>query len=330
MTQTRLRKMCVRQSVLSSTHMTTLSIAIRVVKKGFSCELNVCHKLVSIWWMREQTCLQTKECQVYQFESSTNISRQFENAHQTILRLVSNSSFLKSCDHPSEALRNFLQLLRLFIRQFTIPLCVNFLASRYFSVAVAEIRYSNFLPHSSAIVSFNLHLRWVRPKYTGSRMLMVRPDLQVPSISSTLKPYSEFFQPFWHHPRVTSRIIFVSDEQQDIPNSVLFFNSSPSRIFSNCLSHKTPTSGWPFKFRSRGTTGSSMSDQYFGHVCRRKRIHISGHSGFGFLSHFWSVLHFSWVSADTASPACPVQSGSLGMTSITFAPVICAADGSLF
>ena len=161
--------MCVRQSVLSSTHMTTLSIAIREMNIGFSCELNVCHKLVSIWWMREQTCLQTKECQVYQFESSTNISRQFENAHQTILRLVSNSSFLKSCDHPSEALRNFLQLLRLFIRQFTIPLCVNFLASRYFSVAVAEIRYSNFLPHSSAIVSFNLHLRWVRPKYTGSR-----------------------------------------------------------------------------------------------------------------------------------------------------------------
>ena len=32
------------------------------------------------------------------------------------------------------------------------------------------------------------------------------------------------------------------------------------------------------------------------------------------------------MSADTASAACPVQSGSLAMTSITFAAVICEAD----
>ena len=35
---------------------------------------------------------------------------------------------------------------------------------------------------------------------------------------------------------------------------------------------------------------------------------------------------FTWVLADTASAACPVQPGSLGMISMTFAAVICDVD----
>ena len=45
--------------------------------------------------------------------------------------------------------------------------------------------------------------------------------------------------------------------------------SQPSSInaCSNCLSHKSRASGCPYRFRSRGTTGSSMYAHDFGHFC---------------------------------------------------------------
>ena len=52
-----------------------------------------------------------------------------------------------------------------------------------------------------------------------------------------------------------------SMNKQNIPNSVLLSHPTPIRTSSNCLSHQRPASGCPYKFRSRGTTGSSMSDQ---------------------------------------------------------------------
>ena len=69
-----------------------------------SKELNVCHKLVSIWWPREQLCSRTKECQVYQFEPNTSIPRPFESIHRVILRLFPTPPSW-SCDHPSKALK---------------------------------------------------------------------------------------------------------------------------------------------------------------------------------------------------------------------------------
>ena len=65
-----------------------------------------------------------------------------------------------------------------------------------------------------------------------------------------------------------------------------------------------------------------MSAHDFGHLCRGRRIRISGHSDFGILTNF-GVFH---IQADTASAACPAQSGGLAMTSITSAAVICDAD----
>ena len=104
--------------------------------------------------------------------------------------------------------------------------------------------------------------------------------------------------------------------------------SQPSSInaFWNCLPHKSPASGCPYKFRSRRTTGSSMYSHDFGHLCFGRRIHTSGHSDLGLLSSFWASSIFTWVYADIASAACPSQSGSRAITSITFAAVICDAD----
>ena len=67
------------------------------------------------------------------------------------------------------------------------------------------------------------------------------------------------------------------------------------RIFSNCLTHKSPAKGWPYRFRSRGTTGSSILDHDFGHLCRGKRIQMSGLSDFGIFSNFGASSIFTWV-----------------------------------
>ena len=67
-----------------------------------------------------------------------------------------------------------------------------------------------------------------------------------------------------------------------------------NRIFSNCLSHNGPAKGWPYRFRSRGTTGSYMLDHDLDHLCLGRRIHISGHSDFGIFSNFVSIIQCNW------------------------------------
>ena len=53
---------------------------------------------------------------------------------------------------------------------------------------------------------------------------------------------------------------------------------------------------------------------------------MSEHSDLGILNNFGASYIFTWVQADTASAACPSQSGNLEMISMTFAAVICDAD----
>ena len=48
------------------------------------------------------------------------------------------------------------------------------------------------------------------------------------------------------------------------------------RTFSNCRSHSSPARGWPYRFRSRGTTGSYILDHDLGHLCFNIRIQTSG------------------------------------------------------
>ena len=99
-----------------------------------------------------------------------------------------------------------------------------------------------------------------------------------------------------------------------------------NRIFSNFLSHYSPAKGWPYKFRWRGTTGSSILDHDFGHSCRGRRIQLSGHSDLGIFNNLWASSIFTRVLADTASAASPAHHGSQDMISMTFAAVIWDAD----
>ena len=138
-------------------------------------------------------------------------------------------------------------------------------------------------------------------------------------------PFSVFFEP--------SRVIHVNRQEQSLfpmneqSFSIRYFHHHrPNRTSSHCLSHKTPASGCPYKFHSRDTTGSSMFAQDLGHLCRGRRIHTSGHSDFGILSNLGASSNCTWVYADAASAACPVQSGRPAKTSITFAAVIDKAN----
>ena len=74
-----------------------------------------------------------------------------------------------------------------------------------------------------------------------------------------------------------------------------FSQPCSNRTFSNCLSHNSPAGRWPYKFRSRGTTGSSILDHDLGHLCRGRRIQMSGHSDMGIFNNFGASSIFTWV-----------------------------------
>ena len=98
-------------------------------------------------------------------------------------------------------------------------------------------------------------------------------------------------------------------------------------IFSNCLSHNTPAQGWPCRFRSRRTTGSSILDHDFGHLCRDGQIQMSGNSDWGILNNLGASTIYIWVHANIVSAVYPSHPSSLYMMmSMAFAAFICDVD----
>ena len=134
------------------------------------------------------------------------------------------------------------------------------------------------------------------------------------------------FQPIWCHPHTQIRKTLFHGVRISIPKWKPFSQPYFKRIFSNCLFNNSPAKAWPYRFHSRRTTGCSILDHDFGHVCRGGRIQISGHSDFGIFNNFGASSMFTRVQADTASADCPPLHGSLDMLSMTFAAVICDAD----
>ena len=80
--------------------------------------------------------------------------------------------------------------------------------------------------------------------------------------------------------------------RRDSPN----LEFSPNRIsigFSQiAFPHNSPAKGWPYRFRSRGTTGSSILDHDLGHLCRGRLIQMSGHSDLGIFNNLWASSFF--------------------------------------
>ena len=133
------------------------------------------------------------------------------------------------------------------------------------------------------------------------------------------------FLPVWHRPHLQIRIHIFSVNEWAF---TIWNFSQPyfKRTFSNCRSYNSPAKGWPYRFRSRRTLGSSILVHDFGHLCFCKRFQISGHSDFGIFNNVGASSTLTCVLADTASDACPAHPGSLEIMSMTFAAVICDAD----
>ena len=101
----------------------------------------------------------------------------------------------------------------------------------------------------------------------------------------------------------------------------IFSHPSSNKASSNSLSHNNPANGWPYKCRSRSTTGSSILPHDLGHLCRGRRIQTSGHSAFGISKN---------LPENTASAVCPSQSDNRAITFITYAAVIWRRRRALF
>ena len=67
-----------------------------------------------------------------------------------------------------------------------------------------------------------------------------------------------------------------------IPNGKLSPNRISIELYQIAFPHNSPAEGWPYRFLSRGTTGSSILDHDLGHLCRGRRMQMSGHSDLEF------------------------------------------------
>ena len=144
------------------------------------------------------------------------------------------------------------------------------------------------------IVSFGLHSRWVHPKYTWSRN-DVRPSISTFFINFSHMGAKFCFSPAMYHPRTLTEITLVSDERTYFPTSVPSSLQVSNNASSSCLSHSNLANGWPCKFRSRGSTKSSIFPHARGHLCRGRRVQTSGHSDLGMLSNLGAASNFTWV-----------------------------------
>ena len=100
------------------------------------------------------------------------------------------------------------------------------------------------------------------------------------------------FQPILCHAHTQIRIILFSRCTNKHSQLETFSLPCFKRIFSSCLAHNSPAKGWPYRFRSRGTTGSSTLDHDFGHLCCGRRIQMSGHSDLGIFISFGAASIF--------------------------------------
>ena len=217
----------------------------------------VCHKLLSISWPVEQVRSLTIECQVYQFVPCTRITRQSESILPTILQLI-QVPLSWNDDHPSKD-------LRLCVVAPLSVLQIHSTAQRIFEHALPCRRTQSSLREAfSTLVIFQL----LQQKFVIRTFMLSASQVHVIKKWRWLVKINVFHQVLPHG----SHIMLLSSHVYVIPDKKNpcfpwtnrhsqfgpFSNPSYSRTSSNCLSQRRPASGWPYNFRWRGTTGSSM------------------------------------------------------------------------
>ena len=115
-------------------------------------------------------------------------------------------------------------------------------------------------------------------------MLVLPNQLLCQEVSTTEQDFVSF-QPILCHPHTQIRIILFHDVHRDIPN----LEFSPSHVSIGFSQIAFPIIVLPkddrTDFLSRGTTGSSILDHDLGHLCRGRRIQMSGHSDLGIFNN---------------------------------------------
>ena len=111
--------------------------------------------------------------------------------------------------------------------------------------------------------------------------MLVLPNQLLCLVLSTLDQCFVFFQPILSHPHTQKRITLFSRCTNKHSQLETFSQPYFNRIFSTCLSHNSPAKRVPYRFRSRGTT----VDHDLGHLCRGRRIQMSGDSDFGIFNN---------------------------------------------
>ena len=246
-----------------------------------SNQIVVCHRPWSILWSIVQVCSLTIEYQVVQYVPSISISEQFESI---LLKILLQISFLLlwSGGHRCRE-----WILCRVVESSCLPTHnivphISWHDQIRIFPSIVIFQFSHFTPSFEYIQSIH-----------DQGKMMVLPNRLLYWVLSTSDKYFVSFQPIWCHPHTKIRITLF----RGVRRSISSWKLSPNHIsigFSQiAFSHNSPPKGFPYKFLSRKTTGSSILDHDFGHLCRGRRIQMSGHSRYlEFSIIFWSIFHF--------------------------------------
>ena len=131
---------------------------------------------------------------------------------------------------------------------------------------------------------------------------------------------------FWSHPRIPTRTILVFDERKDVPKAALFSIQVPTEL---------PRTVFPTRDQQIDVRINFVQEEPLDLQCLTMILAICVVEDVSIYLdiltlEFWAIFGvssiFTIVYADMASAACPSQSGSLALTSITFATIIWGAD----
>ena len=222
--------------------------------------------LRSFWWLLERDCSQTNEFQAHQFVPNISISGQCVSTLWTILQPFPGPP---SWSDGRQGVENFIQLFYLFIRQHTLSFnalfrmtfhivwprdsfCVKLLPPRQYSVVPAENSWFEdpFCTTSKLFRSVYFHVECI-PNIRDQEMKLVRQDPRF-FINFFHIGLIFFFPPaIWISSTYTDKSIPCFRWTNRHSQFGTFSHPSPNRTSSNCLSHKRPASGCPYKFRWR-------------------------------------------------------------------------------
>ena len=168
---------------------------------------------------------------------------------------------------------DFVLLFRCFIRKFAVSfdalLCMTFQQKSWIRTHVTVHNILACLTFSLSTTQINMVKEWCR----FSQINVFMSIFQVGLIFC-------FFPPSMISSTYTDKKSPSSRSTNKHSQFGNFSQPCSIRTFSHCLSHNSPAKGWPYRFRSRGTTGTSILDHDFGHFCRGRRLQMSGHSDF--------------------------------------------------